>query len=84
MVNFFTELKLFIERCERCESLNTDGLFFEFQGAKIPFDIALEIYNDHFGMQGELEYFNETFEEQRDFIRLLREENARLRGNDAT
>lgn len=76
MVNFFTELQLFIERCQ---DGNTDGLFFEYRGAKIPFDIALEIYNDHFGMQGELEYFSETFEEQRDFIRLLREENARLR-----
>jgi hypothetical protein len=78
MINFFTELKLFVERYN-CE--NTDGLFFEYRGSKITYDVAEEIYMAYFPLCDEVQYCREDLEEKADFIRLLRDENSRLRGN---
>ena len=80
MTNFFVELELFIKNCQ---NIDTDGVFFEFAGAKVPFDIAIQIYERLSGDEAYIDECAETIEEQRDFIRLLREENKRLReGNE--
>ena len=75
MTNFFEELKRFIE-------MNNGGygLFFEFEEAKIPYSIAEDIYTLIVGQEEWQKEIEETIAEQSDFIRLLREENARLRG----
>lgn len=77
MSNFFDELKRFIEMYQDGE---TDGLIFNFDGAIIPYHIAEIIYArmDFINMwEKEME---DTIDKQEDFIRLLREENKRLRG----
>lgn len=79
MINFFTELKRFVEQNQ---DGNTEGLYFEYRGSRIAFEVAFEIYNAYFPLQDDNEYMNEALDEQRDFIRLLREENARLRGRN--
>ena len=79
MTNFFTELELFIKKCK---GINTDGVFFEYDGAKIPYEIALDIHERLVGDSEWIHECEETISEQRDFIRLLREENARLRGDN--
>lgn len=78
MINFFTELKLFVERYN-CS--DTEGLYFEYRGSKITYDVAEEIYMAYFPLCDEVEHCHEDLEEKADFIRLLREENSRLRGN---
>ena len=79
MINFFTELKLFVESYN-CS--DTEGLYFEYRGSKITYNVAEEIYMAYFPLQTDCENAWETIDEQRDFIRLLREENARLRGKN--
>ena len=80
MTNFFIELELFIRNCQNTD---TGSIFFEFAGAKVPFDIAIQIYERLSGAEAYIDECAETIEEQRDFIRLLREENKRLReGNE--
>ena len=80
MINFFTELKLFVERYN-CEK--TDGVWFEYCGSRITYEVAEEIYMAYFPLLSEFEGAMQVNDEQRDFIRLLREENARLReGNE--
>lgn len=77
MSNFFNELILFIEMNQGDD---TDGLIFNFEGAIIPYHIAKMIYvrMDFINMwEKDME---ETVDKQEDFIRLLREENKRLRG----
>lgn len=76
MINFFTELKLFVERYN---GENTDGLFFEYRGSKITYDVAEEIYMSYFPMIDDRDAYYEELEEKNDYIRLLRQENARLR-----
>ena len=78
MNNFFSELQRFMEHC--CKMGDTDGVFLEYEGAKIPYKVAEEIYISYFPMRDELQACCEGIEELRDFVRLLREENARLRG----
>lgn len=77
MNNFFSELKRFVERCQEIGS--TDGIFLEYRGAKISYEVAEEIYVSYFPVCDELQACCEGIEELRDFVRLLREENARLR-----
>lgn len=77
MTNFFTELELFIKACE---DIDTDGVYFEYEGTKIAFDIANQIHGRLTGDAEWIDELNETISEQSDFIRLLREENRRLRG----
>ena len=79
MTNFFEELKRFIEMNN---GGNTYGLFFEYEEAKIPYSIAEDIYYLLVGQEEWQKEIEETIEEQRDFIRLLREENKRLRGSN--
>ena len=78
MNNFFSELQRFVEHCQEISS--TEGIFLEYQGAKIPYKVAEEIYISYFPMREDLEACCEGIEELRDFVRLLREENSRLRG----
>ena len=77
MNNFLSELQRFVERCQEISS--TEGIFLEYQGAKIPYKVAEEIYISYFPMHDELHAYCERNEELRDFVRLLREETARLR-----
>ncbi len=77
MINFFDELKRFIENNQ---DINTDGLFFEYRGSRIAFTVAEEIYMNYFPLLMGCSDAIDTIDEQKDFIRLLREENARLRG----
>lgn len=77
MTNFFEELKRFIEMNKDGD---TRGLVFDFDGALIPYHIAEDIYYLLVGQDEWQKEVEETIDEQRDFIRLLREENARLRG----
>ena len=79
MTNFFEELKRFIEMNN---GGNTHGLFFEYAEAKIPYSVAEDIYYLLVGQEEWTKEIEETIEEQRDFIRLLREENKRLRGSN--
>ena len=77
MTNFFEELKRFVElyKHEKDE-------FFVWEESKISYDLAVEIYSSYFMMRDDYAGCIETIEEQRDFIRLLREENKRLRGSN--
>ena len=77
MSNFFDELKRFIEMCQNCD---TDGLVFNFDGAIIPYHIAEMIYARMDSVDMWEKEMADTIDEQSDFIRLLREENKRLRG----
>lgn len=77
MNNFFTELEIFIKHCV---GINTNGIFFEYKEAKIPFDIAEQIHARLTGDAEWIDELNETLSEKDDFIRLLRDENKRLRG----
>ena len=77
MTNFFEELKRFVENNKDAD---TTGLFLDFCGAIIPYNIAEDIYYLFVGQEEWQKEVEETIEEQMDFIRLLREENARLRG----
>ena len=77
MSNFFDELKRFIEMNQDGD---TDGLIFDFDGAIIPYHIAEMIYARMDSVDMWEKEMADTIDEQRDFIRLLREENKRLRG----
>lgn len=77
MTNFFEELKRFIEMHQYGD---TDGLIFNFDGAIIPYHIAEMIYSRMDSVDMWEKEMAETIDEQSDFIRLLREENKRLRG----
>ena len=79
MINFFTELEHFIQNCQ---NIDTNGVFFEYRGAKIPFDVATEIWQRWAEAEACMDMYNEKIEEQCDYIRLLREENKRLRGSN--
>lgn len=78
MNNFFTELEKFIEYIKN--ETDKSKLFFEYRGSKISGDLAEEIWNVWGGANEYIDRCNETMEEQSDFIRLLREENKKLRG----
>lgn len=77
MNDFFTELKKFVE--DRRNS-DIDGVYLIYGNSRIYMDLALEIYRAYFPLLEDYQAGNELRDEQRDFIRLLREENARLRG----
>ena len=77
MINFFDELKRFIEMHQDDD---TRGLIFNFDGAIIPYHIAEMIYSRVDSADIWEKEMADTIDEQSDFIRLLREENKRLRG----
>lgn len=77
MENFFEKLKEFVESYRDSD---TKDLLFEFHGSKITYRIAEEIYYliiQNREWQKELEAI---LNEKCDYIRLLRDENERLRG----
>ena len=80
MNNFFSELQRFVERCQEISS--TEGVFLEYQGARIPYEVAEEIYLAFFPLRQDYEACCVAVDELRDFVLLLREENARLRGGE--
>lgn len=78
MENFFEKLEQFIEMYR---NKDTQDIFFEFHGSKITYRIAEEIYYliiQNREWQKELEAI---LDEKCDYIRLLRDENERLRGD---
>lgn len=77
MTNFFEELKRFVELYQ-----HEKDEFFVWEESEISYDLAFEIYSSYFMMRDDYEACLEDIEEQRDFIRLLREENKRLRGSN--
>ena len=79
MDNFFAALERFIKALE---GTNPYGTFFEFDGAKIPYHIAEEIYLRVNAVVMWEKEIGENLEELNDYNRLLREENKRLRGSN--
>ena len=77
MNDFFTELRWFVEINQNEPS--TD-VFMVYGQSRIYLDVAREIYMAYFPLLEDYQAGNELRDEQRDFVRLLREENARLRG----
>ena len=77
MENFFDKLTEFIEMYRESEK---EGLFFEFHGSKITYRIAEEIYYLVICNREHQKEIEEILYEKCDYIRLLRAENERLRG----
>ena len=77
MENFFEKLKEFVERYRDSD---TQNLFFEFHGSKITYRIAEEIHYRVINLEAWHEEIKEILDEKCDYIRLLRDENKRLRG----
>lgn len=78
MNDFFSELKRFIED-ER--NIGSEDVYLLYGNSRIYMDLAWEIYSAYFPLLEDYQAGNELRDEQRDFIRLLRKENERLRGN---
>lgn len=79
MNDFFTELKNFVES-DIHRPLSE--FYFLYGNSKICGDVAQEIYMAYFPLLEDYRAGNDLRDEQRDFIRLLRDENARLRGEN--
>ena len=78
MNTFLEKLKEFVLRYSDHEMAN--DLYFTNGDEKISFNHAEEIVSAVFGIKEQFDDLIEMIEEKDDFIRLLREENARLRG----
>lgn len=77
MENFFEKLEQFIEMYR---NKDTQDIFFEFHGSKITYRIAEEIHYRVIQNECWHEELVATLDEKCDYIRLLRAENERLRG----
>ena len=77
MNDFFSELKRFVEMHQ---NEPTADLYMVWEESEIHLALAIEIYMAYFPLLEDYQAGNELRDEQRDFIRLLREENERLRG----
>ena len=73
MTNFIEELKRYIENGDYSRP-------FEYEGSTLTYEDAQIIYNEIFMCRQYIEDIEQTLQEQRDFIRLLRKENQELRG----
>lgn len=78
MRNFLEELKEFVLKYKDHEMAN--DLYFSYGEEKISYFHAELICSAVFGVQEQFDDLIATIEEREDFIRLLREDNARLRG----
>ena len=77
MNDFFSELKRFVENNIQNK---IEDYYLIYGNSRIYGNLALEIYMAYFPLLEDYQAGNDLRDEQRDFIRLLREENERLRG----
>ena len=80
MNDFFSELKRFVENHQ---DTPTADVYILWEESKIQLNLAREIYASYFIMLNDYNACLKDIDEPKDFIRLLREENMRLRGGKA-